>query len=70
MTAVSAVRAAIVRRFRADMAEAAGIPGEPVPTLAETLATLNEMHARVQRMIEASPRRTQRTRAGDLEGVA
>lgn len=69
MSAASAVRAAIVRRFRADMAEAAGIPGEPVPTLAETLATLNDMHARVQRMIEASPPRTQRTRAGDLEGV-
>lgn len=66
MTAVSAVRDAIVRRFRADMAEAAGISGEPVPTLAETLATLNDMHARVQRMIEASP---QRTRAGDREGV-
>lgn len=69
MSAVSAVRAAIVRRFRADMAEAAGIPGEPVPTLAETLATLNDMHARVQRMIEASPPRTQRTRAEDREGV-
>lgn len=70
MTAVSTVRAAIARRFRADMAEAAGILGEPVPTLAETLSTLNDMHARVQRMIEASPPRTQRTRAEDREGVA
>lgn len=68
MTAVSAIRTAIVRRFRADMAKAAGIPGEP--TLSETLATLNDMHARVQRMIEASPPRTERTRAGDREGVA
>lgn len=70
MTAVSAVRAAIVRRFSADIAEAVGIPGEPVPTLAETLVTLNDMHARVQRMIEAAPPRTQRTRAEDREGVA
>lgn len=65
MTAVSAVRTAIVRRFRADMAEAAGIPGETVPTLDETLARLDEMHARVQEMISASPPRTVRTRAGD-----
>ena len=68
MTAASAVLTAIVRRFRADMAETAGIPGEP--TLSETLATLNDMHARVQRMIEASPPRTERTRAGDREEAA
>jgi hypothetical protein len=62
--------ASIVRRFRADMAVAAGLPEDPPPPLAETLARLDEMHARVQEMIAAAPPRTERTRAGDREEAA
>lgn len=59
----------IARRFRADMAVAAGIPeDDPPPSLAETLATLNDLQARVNRMIAAAPPRpwNARTRADDL----
>jgi len=54
VSALSAVQSAIVRLFRADMAVAAGLPEDPTP-LAETLARLDEMHARVQDMIAAAP---------------
>src|SRR5690606_13737133 len=67
VSALSAVQSAIVRLFRSDMAIAAGLPEDPPPTLAETLARLDEMHARVQEMIAAAPPRTERTRAGDRE---
>ena len=70
MSALSAVQSAIVRLFRADMAVAAGLPADPPPSLAETLARLDEMHARVQEMIGAAPPRTARTRAGDREEAA
>ena len=70
MSALSAVQSAIVRLFRADMADAAGLPEDPPPPLAETLARLDEMHARVQEMIAAAPPRTARTRAGDREESA
>jgi hypothetical protein len=68
VSALSAVQSAIVRLLRADMAVAAGLPEDPTP-LAETLAMLDEMHARVQEMIAAAPPRTERTRAEDREGV-
>lgn len=61
--------ASIVRRFRADMATAAGIGDEePVPSLAESLARLEEMKAQVDRMITVAPPRPRnaRTRADDL----
>jgi hypothetical protein len=70
VSALSAVQSAIVRLFRADMAVAAGLPEDPPPSLAETLARLDEMHARVQEMIAAAPPRTERTRAGDREEAA
>src|SRR5690606_32726027 len=40
VSALSAVQSAIVRLFRADMAVAAGLPDDPPPPLAETLARL------------------------------
>lgn len=70
MNALSAVQSAIVRLFRSDMAIAAGLPDDPPPPLAETLAMLDEMHAQVQEMIAAAPPRTARTRAGDREEAA
>lgn len=50
--------------FIAAMSE--GIPPIAPP---EPLAMLNDMHAHVRRMIDASPQRTQRTQAEDREGV-
>src|SRR5690606_9521917 len=70
VSALSAVQSAIVRLFRADMAVAAGLPEDPPPSLSETLARLDEMHARVQTMNAAAPPRTERTRAGDREEAA
>jgi hypothetical protein len=70
VSALSAVQSAIVRLFRADIAVAAGIPEDGAPSLAETLARLDEMHARVQEMIADAPPRTSRTRAGDREEEA
>ena len=70
MSALSAVQSAIVRMFRADMAVAAGILEDGAPSLEETLARLDEMHARVHEMIAAAPPRTARTRSGDREESA
>lgn len=60
-------RFAIVRRFRRDMATAAGLPEQTSP-LADTLAQLDAMHAEVLAMLaQVKPRdRASRTRLDDM----